>query len=213
MGRFPFCLLLIVSIMFNLFLALSVIVPATANVVTIQIGVGDVDSTVAGQVIGSTGSLTSYVIDEIPGIIVSGASTFYQTWVYPGGDPYPLSYMSQGCHVFAPSSMDCTVYMSEADSGSTTVSHIPESSLTEIRALVVSITATNTGVRPETEVKTVTDSATPASTTAEATEVGKAANTTSTPNGGVVATTSSGAAARLDRSWIGSAFQVVLAAF
>ena len=53
MGRFPFCLLLIVSIMFNLFLALSVIVPATANVVTIQIGVGDVDSTVAGQVIGS----------------------------------------------------------------------------------------------------------------------------------------------------------------
>jgi hypothetical protein len=39
--------------MFILFLALSVIVPATANVVTIQIGVGDVDSTVAGQVIGS----------------------------------------------------------------------------------------------------------------------------------------------------------------
>jgi hypothetical protein len=53
------------------------------------------------------------------------------------------------------------VYMSEADSGSTTVSHIPESSLTEIRALVVSITATNTVVRPETEVKTVTDSAAP----------------------------------------------------
>ncbi|KAJ5199522.1 hypothetical protein N7491_011270 [Penicillium cf. griseofulvum] len=198
--------------MFSLFLALSVIVPATANVVTIQIGVGDVDKTAAGQVIGSTGSLTSYVIDEIPGTIVGGSSTFYQTWVYPGGD-----YMSQGCRVFAPSSIECTVYMSDAGSGSTTVSHLPESSLTEIRALVVSITATNTGVRPETEVKTVTDSAAPASTTAEATEAGKAANngdhTSTLTSGGVVATTSSSAAACLDRSWIGGAFQVVLAAF
>ncbi|KAJ5512920.1 hypothetical protein N7463_002472 [Penicillium fimorum] len=195
--------------MFSVYaLALSAaIVPATANVVTIQIGRGKETTTGVGQVVGLSESLTSYVIEEIPGTIVVGPSTYYQTWRYPDGD------------TLAPSSIGCTVYMSDADSGSTTVSSLP-SLVNEGAILVVTITATNTGVRPEATAET--NSATHASTTAEETKAGKNAKITSTPtgdssssltSGGVVATTSSGAAARLNRSWIGSAFEAVLAAF
>ncbi|KAJ5836206.1 hypothetical protein N7447_002232 [Penicillium robsamsonii] len=198
--------------MFSVYvLALSAaIVPATANVVTIHLGLGNETRTGVGQVVGSSGSLTSYAIEEIPGTIVVGPSTYHQTWRYPDGD------------TLAPSSIDCKVYMSDADSGSTTVSSLPANMMSEGVILVVTITATNTGVRPETTVETVTNPATPASTTAEETKAGSDAKITSTPtgdssssltSGGVVATTSSGAAARLNRSWIGSTFEAVLAVF
>lgn len=103
------------------------------------------------------------------------------------------------------------------------VSSVPASLLTDAGDLVVSITATNTGAHPETTVKTVTDTTTPASTTAEITGSGKA-TVTSTPTGDggftltgerAVEATSSGAAAGLvrDGSWIGGVLAVVLAAF
>ncbi|KAJ5779128.1 hypothetical protein N7457_006848 [Penicillium paradoxum] len=220
----------------------AVIASATAadhvDVVTLPLGPGKA-TTFVGKVVGYSESLTSYVIEEIPGTIVVGASTYHQTWVYPDGD-----FMSQGCNLLPSSSIECEVYMSDADSGSTTVSPVPAAMLSTLGPYIVSITATETGARSETTVKTatdsvtpvsptveatettvktVTDSTTPVSTTAEAIETGKA-KSTSEPTGDVSSTsategaagsTSVGAAAHLamNGSWIGGFFMALLAAF
>lgn len=100
--------------------------------------------------------------------------------------------------------------MSDADSGSTSVSTLPESMLTDLGQVVLSISATETGVHSQTTAQTVTDSTTPSSATAEET-----GSRSSTSTGAAQQTSSSGAAAHLAMNglWIGSSFAALLAAF
>lgn len=118
--------------------------------------------------------------------------------------------MSQGCSVVTGSSVRCEVYESDADSGSTRVSTLPGSSLTDVGKFVLSISATETDMHSQTPTQTVTDSTTPTSATAEET-----GSQSSTSTGAPQETTSSGAAAHLamDGLWIGSSFAALLAAF
>ena len=96
--------------------------------------------------------------------------------------------------------------------------------LTGLPDYVLTITGTNTGVRPETTVKTVTASPTsPASTAAEPTEASTASETASKPTDdtstltsqAAAETTSYGASAELalDKSWVWGVLATVLATF
>ncbi|KAF9894972.1 hypothetical protein FE257_004596 [Aspergillus nanangensis] len=121
-----------------------------------------------GQVIGTSGSLTSYLIKDVPATIVAGPSIFYETHVYPNGD-----YMSQGCKMRGPSSMDCSAYMSDKGSGSTSVSVVPSANLVGAGNFVVTITATATTGGTVTESESESDA--PASITAHPTGTGTGA--------------------------------------
>ncbi|KAF9889100.1 hypothetical protein FE257_008077 [Aspergillus nanangensis] len=139
-----------------------------ADVVTIGLAPSDV--TGVGQIVGASGSVTSYAIQDFPATIVVGPSGYYQTYVYPNG----RGYVSQGCELHGPSSLACLFYISDKG-GSTRVS---SDTLTNWGNLVITITATAAGVRPATTAETVVESSdSPASTTADPT--GTAASTTS----------------------------------
>ncbi|KAF5862310.1 hypothetical protein ETB97_011834 [Aspergillus alliaceus] len=198
---------------FQAFIVLSALVAsATAtDVITIPIFGVDGPTSGVGQVVGPSGSLTSYVIEGVPATIVAGPSVYYQSYVYPDGD-----LMSQSCTIASPSSVRCQVYMSDSDSGSVMVSPVPASLLSNVGDYVVTITATRTGENPVPTGETPTNwSTSPVSTTAKPTRP-TAASQTSTPTSEVAAkTTSSSANAQLvvDRSWVGAVLAACLAAF
>ncbi|KAF9894256.1 hypothetical protein FE257_007758 [Aspergillus nanangensis] len=103
-------------------LSMGAIHATAVGVVTI-LG-AQVGDTAVGREIGTSGSLTSYVIDcpttisayascGVPQTVLAGPSAYHVVYTYPGGD-----IQSVGCSAVGPSSLACEVYQSDAGSGS-----------------------------------------------------------------------------------------------